>query len=127
MAKDNFGEMKSSLLNLTKYQLAGVGFFVLNILYILIAMWKLPPVDPMMNKVVYAGLFFFIFLVLIFTPLIFRGKKLLVQVLAVIYGGRSFYSLYLLVSGSVFPAVPYFLPCLILTFYLLGRAAWDWP
>ena len=32
----------------------------------------------------------------------------------------------LIIRGDVFPAVPYLLPCLILSFYLLGRAAWDW-
>jgi len=127
MTNDDFGKIKPTILDLKKYRLAGLGFFVLNMLYILIALWKLPPVDPEMNKIVYGGLFVFIFFVMIFTPLIFRGKKLLVQVLAVIYGGRAFYSVYLLIGGGVFPAVPYFLPCLFLTFYLLGRAAWDWP
>ena len=127
MTKDFSREIKPAVTGLKKYRLAGVSFFVLNMLYILIALWKLPPVDSEMNKIVYSGLFVFIFFVMIFTPLIFRGKKLLVQVLAVIYGGRAFYSVYLLIGGGVFPAVPYFLPCLFLTFYLLGRAAWDWP
>lgn len=112
---------------LKKYRLAGSSFLILNILYTFIALWKLPPVDPAMNKVVYGGLFVFIFLVLVLTPLIFRGKRLLVQVLAIIYGGRAAYSVYSLIGGGTFPTVPYFLPCLILTFYLLGRAAWDWP
>ena len=127
MTKGFPGEVKSAGPNLKKYRLAGASFFVLNMLYILIALWKLPPVDPAMNIVVYAGLFIFVSLVLIFTPLIFRGKRLLVQILTVIYGGRSAYSIYSLIGGWAFPAVPYFLPCLILTFYLLGRAAWDWP
>ena len=127
MTKEFFREVKPVVTGLKKYRLAGVSFFVLNMLYILIALWKLPPVDPAMNIVVYAGLFIFVSLVLIFTPLIFRGKRLLVQILTVIYGGRSAYSIYSLIGGGAFPAVPYFLPCLILTFYLLGRAAWDWP
>ena len=127
MTKDFGGETKPGVADLKKYRLAGVCFFVLNMLYILIALWKLPPVDPTMSKIVYIGLFVFISLVLIFTPLIFCGKKLLVQVLAVMYGGRAAYSVYLLIGGGTFPAVPYFLPCLILIFYFLGRAAWDWP
>ena len=127
MTKDFGGETKPGVADLKKYRLAGVGFFVLNMLYILIALLKLPPVDPAMNQVVYAGLFIFVFLVLILTPLIFCGKRLLVQILTVIYGGRAVYSTYSLIGGEVFPAVPYFLPCLILSFYLLGRAAWDWP
>jgi len=113
--------------NLKKYRLAGIGFLVLNVLYIIIAWWKMPPVDLAMNKVVYGGFVVFFILVLILIPLILRGKRLLVQVLAFIYGGRMIFSLYFLIGGDAYPAVPYLLPCVVLTFYLLGRAAWDWP
>ena len=114
-------------LNLKKYQLAGISFLVLNVLYIIIAWWKMPPVDLAMSKVVYGGFIVFLILVLILTPLIVRGKKILVQVLTFIYGGRATFSIYSLIGGDVFPAVPYLLPCVIFMFYLLGRAAWDWP
>ena len=113
--------------DLKKYRLAGISFLVLNVLYIIIAWWKIPPVDLAMSKVVYGGFIMFLVLVLILTPLILRGKKTLVQVLALIYGGRVTFSIYSLIGGDVFPAVPYLLPCVIFTFYLLGRAAWDWP
>ena len=113
--------------DLKKYRLAGISFLVLNVLYIIIAWWKMPPVDLAMSKVVYVGLTVFFILVLILTPLILRGKKLLVQVLAFIYGGRMIFSLYFLIGGDAYPAVSYLLPCVVLTFYLLGRAAWDWP
>ena len=113
--------------SLKKYQLAGISFLVLNVLYIIIAWWKMPPVDLEMSKVVYGGFVIFFILVLILIPLILRGKRLLVQVLAFIYGGRMIFSLYFLVGGDAYPAVPYLLPCVVLTFYLLGRAAWDWP
>ena len=113
--------------SLKKYQLAGISFLVLNVLYIIIAWWKMPPVDIAMSKAVYGGFVVFFILVLILTPLILRGKRLLVQVLAFIYGGRMIFSLYFLVGGDAYPAVPYLLPCVVLTFYLLGRAAWDWP
>ena len=113
--------------DLKKYRLAGISFLVLNVLYIIIAWWKIPPVDLAMSKVVYGGFIMFLVLVLILTPLILRGKKTLVQVLALIYGGRVIFSIYSLIGGDVFPAVPYLLPCVIFTFYLLGRAAWDWP
>ena len=112
---------------LKKYRLAGISFLVLNVLYIIIAWWKIPPVDLAMSKVVYGGFVMFLVLVLILTPLIFRGKKTLVQVLALIYGGRVIFSIYSLIGGDAFLAVPYLLPCVIFTFYLLGRAAWDWP
>ena len=110
-----------------KYQLAGISFLVLNVLYIIVAWWKMPPVDLAMSKVVNGGFVVFFILVLILFPLILRGKRLLVQVLAFIYGGRMIFSLYFLVGGDAYPAVPYLLPCVVLTFYLLGRAAWDWP
>ena len=113
--------------SLKKYRLAGISFLVLNVLYITIAWWKMPPVDLAMSKVVYGGFVVFFILVLILIPLILRGKRLLVQVLAFIYGGRMIFSLYFLVGGDAYPAVPYLLPCVVLTFYLLGRAAWDWP
>ena len=113
--------------SLKKYRLAGISFLVLNVVYIIIAWWKMPPVDLAMSKLVYSGFFVFFILSLIFTPFILRGKKLLVQILALIYGGRAVFSIYSLIDGGVFPAVPHLLPCLILIFYLLGRAAWDWP
>ena len=113
--------------NLKKYKLAGISFLVLNVLYIIIAWWKMPPVDLAMSKVVYSGFVVFFILVLILIPLILRGKRLLVQILAFIYGSRMIFSLYFLIGGDAYPAVPYLLPCVVLTFYLLGRAAWDWP
>ncbi len=113
--------------NLKKYQLAGVSFLVLNVLYIIIAWWKMPPVDLAMSKMVYGGFVVFFIFVLILTPLILRGKRLLVQILAFIYGGRMIFSLYFLIGGDAYPAVPYLLACVVLMFYLLGRAAWDWP
>ena len=113
--------------SLNRYRLAGISFLVLNVLYIIIAWWKMPPVDLAMSKVVYGGFVVFFILVIILIPLILRGKRLLVQVLAFIYGGRIIFSLYFLIGGDAYPAVPYLLPCVVLTFYLLGRAAWDWP
>ena len=113
--------------NLKKYRVAGISFLALNVLYIIIAWWKMPPVDLAMSKVVYGGFIVFFILVLILIPLILRGKRLLVQVLAFIYGVRMFFSLYFLIGGDAYPAVPYLLPCVVLTFYLLVRAAWDWP
>ena len=127
MIKDFSEEIEQVKPDLKKYRLAGFGFLFLNILYVILAWWKLPPVDFAMSKIVYGGFLAFIIFVVILTPLIFRGKKLLVQVLAFIYGGRSVFSIYFLVGEGAFPAVPYLWPCMILTCYLLGRAAWDWP
>jgi hypothetical protein len=113
--------------NLKKYRLAAVSFLVLNVVYVIIAWWKMPPVDLEMSRVVYGVLIFILILFLVLTPMIYCGKKLLVQVLTFIYGGRAVFSIYSLIGGDVFPAVPYLLPCVIIIFYLLGRAVWDWP
>ena len=113
--------------DLKKYRLAAVSFLVLNVVYIIIAWWKMPPVDLEMSRLVYGVLIFILILFLVLTPMIYRGKKLLVKALTFIYGGRAVFSIYSLIGGGVFPAVPYLLPCVILIFYLLGRAAWDWP
>ncbi len=61
--------------NLKKYRLAGISFLVLNVVYIIIAWWKMPPVDLAMSKLVYGGFFVFFIVSLIFTPFILRGKK----------------------------------------------------
>jgi hypothetical protein len=119
-------ETKLDKPGLKKYRLAGFGFLVLNILYIIVAWWKLPPIDLTMSKIVYVSFFVFIAIVLIVTPFILNGGKTLVKVLAFMYGGRVAFSIYTLIGGDAFPAVPYLLPCVMLTFYLLGRAAWDW-
>ena len=127
MNKD-FSEAKEKVgQDFKKYRLAAVGFLVLNVVYIIIAWWKMPPVDLEMSRVVYGVLIFILILFLVLTPMIYRGQKLLVQVLTFIYGGRATFSIYSLIGGDVFPAVPYLLPFVILIFYLLGRAAWDWP
>ena len=126
MTKDFFDKTEQVEMNLKKYQLAGISFLVINVAYVIIAWWKMPPVDLVMSKVVYGGFIIFVIIILILTPLIFYGKKLLVQVLTFIYGGRAIFSIYSIIGGDVFPAVPYLLPCVVLTFYLLGRAAWNW-
>ena len=75
-------EIKLDKPDLKKYRLAGFGFLVLNILYIIVAWWKLPPIDLAMSKIVYVSFFVFIAIVLIVTPFILNGGKTLVKVLA---------------------------------------------
>ena len=60
MTKDFSREIKPVVPGLKKYRLAGVSFFSLNMLYVLIALWKLPPVAPDIKKIVYMGLFILI-------------------------------------------------------------------
>ena len=82
-------EIKLDKPSLKKYRLAGFGFLILNILYIIVAWWKLPPIDLAMSKIVYVSFFVFISIVLFVTPFILNGGKTLVKVLTFMYGGRA--------------------------------------
>ncbi len=118
-------ELEKEKPDLKKFRQAGYGFLGLSVIYLTIAMVFIPPFNPGESTIVYIASFLAVAVVL--TVFICRGKKLLTQILAVIYGARSAFSIFALAGGDTFAAVPYFLPCLLLTFYLLGRAAWDWP
>ena len=108
-----------------KFIHAGYGFLGLNLVYLAIAMFFIPPFNLGLSAVL--SLVAFVLLLGLLAYYLLKGKKLVAQVLAVIYGARSIFSAYSLMDVSTFQAVPYLLPCLLLTFYLLGRAGWDWP
>lgn len=110
---------------LKKYRLAGYGFLALNILYLVLALVFLPPFH--FDATTLISIVLFLALIVLLAVYIFRGQKRLVQILAVLYGARSLFTIYTLAMGEFFMAVPYFLPCLLVTFYLLGRAGWNWP
>jgi hypothetical protein len=103
---------------------AGYGFLVLNLAYLVIAMFFIPPFNLGLSAVL--SLVGFLFLLGVLTYYLLKGKKRLARVLAIIYGVRSIFSAYSLTDLSTFQAVPYLLPCLLITFYLLGRAGWNW-
>ena len=107
-----------------KFTHAGYGFLGLNLAYLVIAMIFIPPFNLGVSAIL--SLVAFLLLLGVLTYYLLKGKKRLAQVLAVIYGARSLFSAYSLTDVSTFQAVPYLLPCLLITFYLLGRAAWDW-
>ena len=108
-----------------KYTQAGYGILALNIVYLLIAMIFIPPFNLGLSAILSLGAFLLLLGVL--TYYLLKGKRRLAQALTVIYGARSIFSAYSLMDISTFEAVPYLLPCLLVTFYLLGRAGWDWP
>ena len=108
-----------------KFIHAGYGFLGLNLVYLAIAMFFIPPFNLGLSAIL--SLVAFVLLLGLLTYYLLKGKKMLAQVLAVIFGLRSLFSAYSLMDVSTFQAVPYLLPCLLLTFYLLGRAGWDWP
>jgi len=110
---------------LRRFKDAAYGFLLLNLIYLALAIFFIPPFNIGLTTL-FSLLAFFLLLV-IFTYYLFQGKKLLAKFLAVIYGARSVFAAYSLFAGDTFPAVPYFLPCLLITFYLLVRAGWNWP
>ncbi len=117
--------METLDLRTRKFIHAGYGFLGLNLVYLAIAMFFIPPFNLGLSAVL--SLVAFVLLLGLLAYYLLKGKKPLAQVLAVIYGARSIFSAYSLMDVSTFQAVPYLLPCLLLTFYLLGRAGWDWP
>ena len=108
-----------------KFTQAGYGFLGLNIAYLVIAMIFIPPFNLGLSAIL--SLVAFLLVLGMLTYYLMKGKRRLAQALTVIYGARSTFSAYSLMDISTFEAVPYLLPCLLVTFYLLGRAGWDWP
>ena len=108
-----------------KFMHAGYGFLGLNLVYLAIAMIFIPPFNLGLSAIL--SLVAFVLLLGLLTYYLLKGKKMLARVLAIIYGLRSLFAVYSLTDVSTFQGVPYLLPCLLLTFYLLARAGWDWP
>ena len=113
------------LVRLSKFKQAGYGFFFLNLIYLAVAIYFIPPFNLGLTALL--SLLAFLLLLGFFTYYLLQGKKLLAQILAILYGGRSVFTSYSLLAGDTFEAVPFILPCLLIVFYLLGRAAWNWP
>jgi hypothetical protein len=111
--------------NLKKYHQAAIGFVMLNIAYLVLAYWKVPSFNITTQTL--GSLVFFILFVGVLAKYIYGGSKKLVLVLAAIYAGRILFSGYTLVTGIAHPMVPYVLPTTLLSFYLFGRALWNWP
>ena len=107
-----------------KFKQAGYGFFLLNLIYLAVAIYFIPPFNLGLTALL--SLLAFLLLLVFFTYYLLQGKKLLAQILAILYGGRSVFTSYSLLAGDIFEAVPFILPCLLITFYILGRAAWNW-
>ena len=125
MENENTQTIEALDLRTRKFIHAGYGFLGLNLVYLAIAMSFIPPFNLGLSAIL--SLVAFVLLLGLLTYYLLKGKKMLAQVLAVICGLRSLFSAYSLMDVSTFQAVPYLLPCLLLTFYLLGRAGWDWP
>ena len=112
-------------LNLNKYHQAAIGFALLNVVYLALAYLKVPSFNITTQTV--TSLVFFVLFVGVLAKFIYGGSRKLVLVLAAIYAGRILFSTYTLVTGIAHPMVPYVLPTTLLSFYLFGRALWNWP
>jgi hypothetical protein len=111
--------------DLKKYHQASIGFVLLNAAYLVLAYLKVPSFNITVQTMGY--LVFFIVFVGILAKFIYGGSRKLVLVLAAVYAGRILFSAYTLVAGIAHPMVPYVLPTTLLSFYLFGRALWNWP
>ena len=127
MEDDNSIAEKSemTIARLLKFKQAGYGFLLLNLIYLAVAIYFIPPFNLGLTALL--SLLAFLLLLGLFTYYLLQGKNLLAQILAILYGGRSVFTSYSLLAGDIFEAVPFILPCLLITFYILGRAAWNWP
>ncbi len=111
---------------LKKYRLAAYGFLGLNLVYLGIG-WILLEQIPLERSGMWLPGALTLILLVFLTIWIHKGKRLLVRALAVVYGIRIGVAGAALILGKAFPGVQYLLPCLVGTFYLLGRAGWNWP
>ncbi len=57
---------------------------------------------------------------------VYKGYRTFTIVLTVIYAIRSMVAAGAMIAGDNYVAVSYVIPILLFTFYMLGRAAWDW-
>ncbi len=108
-----------------KYRQAGYGFFISNTLYLIIVFIFLPSFHLDFSTI--ASFVIYLLIIGVLSFYISKGKRVLSLIVAVIFGARSLVSTYTLITGQAFEAIPFVLPLLVATFYLLGRATWDWP
>ena len=118
-----------------KYRHSGSGFMVLNALYLVLIFIFPPPLNPCnlgigdskaSFSIIATFSLFYLTIISTLSFFIWKGKRTLSKVLFAIYGFRSAALIYQSIIGDTFPAAPYILPLLLISFYLLGRAVWDW-
>ncbi len=117
---------QTKISRLKKFKQAAWVFTGMNLLYLIITFVVIPPVglEPtdmaiycLVALVLSGGLSF----------LIAREGRKLAMSLALVFAARVGFSSYTMIAGTAFPIVPWVLPTVLISFYFLGRAAWDWP
>ena len=109
-----------------KYHQAGYGFLVINLVYLGLFYFFPPPFEPeLLGKIILTIVL--VALIVYLSRLIYKGYRKVIITLAVIYALRFMAILiFTLKSDQIIDSVPYVLTCLFLSFYLLGRSAWNW-
>ncbi len=111
---------------LRKYRQAAWVFLAMNLAYVFLTWWKLPPLG--LNYLEMAG--FTALALALFGALswgVYQGKRGLTLALAALYAGRSLFAAWTLWTGTAFPLVPWVLPTLVIAAGFLARAVWDRP
>lgn len=107
-----------------KYHQAAYAYLLMGVVYMGVFFTTMPPHDfsirvkiiiPILG-VLLMGLAYFVY----------HGYRKFTLVLAVIYAVRIVVATASLIFSDNHVAVGYVLPVLFLTFYMLGRAVWDW-
>lgn len=118
--------LEMSIDPLKKYRHAAWGFAGLNLVYLVIFYLFLPPFNiGIGNAILYTSLTLALLGTLSY--FMYRGSKILTLIVLIIYCARVLVSIYALTTGEAFTAVPFVLPTMVVTCYMLGRAVWDWP
>ena len=92
MENENTQTIEALDLRTRKFIHAGVGFLGLNLVYLAIAMSFIPPFNLGLSAIL--SLVAFVLFLGLLTYYLLKGKKMLAQVLAVIFGLRSLFSAY---------------------------------
>ena len=117
---------ESSATSIEKFRQAGIGFFILNIIYVGLVYYFLPPFNlGLLEGIGYTALALALFGVMSY--FIWKGSRKLTVLLMAVYTARALISIYTLATEQAFVAVPYVLPVLAITVYVLGRPIWNWP
>ncbi len=117
-------EKETPVIDIAKYRIAAYVFLAMNLLYLVVFFIFLPSFHMDASTLGMVGVYVALFAW--FTWMIHGGRRKFTLVMAVIYGVRIGLSTLQLIRGEAFEAVIYTLPCIIIAFYFLGRAVWNW-
>ncbi len=111
--------------SLKKYHQAAYTYLVMGAVYLGVFFTTMPPHDFSLHFKIIIPILGVLFMGLAY--FIYKGYRKFTLLLVVIYAIRVVVSIAALTFGEGgHVAVQYVLPVLFFTFYMLGRAVWDW-